>query len=213
VLLLNPDTEIQPDTLRRMVAFMDANGTVGICGPRIHFPDGRFQSCGYRFPTLLSEIRQSKNIGGLLRRVLGPEATVRVEERPFEVDWVDGACFLIRRDVIAEVGDLDEAYFLYAEELDWCFRVRKAGWTIVALPDVTMIHYQGQSSAQMSDFSLAHLVETRLRYYQKNHGLSVATLTSLVYLAGSARQWNRNPRKEKVKMRATLRWWRSLLTA
>jgi GT2 family glycosyltransferase len=192
-----------------MVAFMDANGTVGICGP-IHFPTaGSIVRLSLRH---CSEIRRQKP-GRLLRRVPGPEATLRIEEGPFEADWVDGACFMIRRDVIEQVGDLDEAYFLYAEELDWCFRVRKAGWTIFALPDVTMIHYQGQSSAQMSDFSLAHLVETRLRYYQKNHGLSVATLTSLVYLAGSARQWNRNPRKEKVKMRATLRWWRSLLTA
>jgi GT2 family glycosyltransferase len=213
VLLLNPDTEIQPDTLQRMVRFMDAHNTVGICGPKIFFPDGRFQSCGYRFPTLLAEIRQSRNIGKLLRSVVGPEEPAEVKDVPFEADWVDGACLMIRRNVIAQVGDLDEQYFLYAEELDWCFRVRKAGWTIYALPDISMVHHQGQSSAQMSDFSLAHLVETRLRYYQKNHGLSIATLTSLVYLAGSARQWNRNPRKEKVKMRATLRWWRSLLTA
>jgi GT2 family glycosyltransferase len=211
VLLLNPDTEIQPDTLARMVAFMDAHDTVGICGPKIYFPDGRFQSCGYRFPTPLSEIRQSKNIGTLLRALVGPERPLEVKDVPYEADWVDGACFMIRRAAVAQVGTLDEGYFLYAEELDWCFRVRKAGWSIFAVPDVSMIHYQGQSSAQMSDFSLAHLVETRLRYYQKNHGLGVAGLTSLVYLAGSLRQWNRNRRKESVKMRATLRWWRSVL--
>jgi hypothetical protein len=74
-----------------------------------------------------------------------------------------------------------------------------------------MIHYQGQSSAQMSDFSLAHLIETRLRYYRKHHGIGIALATSLVYVAGCLKQWRRNRWKESVKLRATLRWWRSLL--
>lgn len=212
VLLLNPDTVIEPGTLREMVAFMDSHGDVGICGPRIHFPDGRFQSCGYRFPTLLSEIRQSKNIDEVLRWIVGTEPPLRVDAAPFEVDWVDGACFMIRRRVIDRIGPLDEQYFLYAEELDWCFRARKDGWAICTVPHVRIVHHQGQTSAQMSDFSLAHLVETRLRYYRKNHGLAVALATSLVYIAGCLRQLSRNRRKETVKLRATLRWWRSLLT-
>jgi N-acetylglucosaminyl-diphospho-decaprenol L-rhamnosyltransferase len=213
VLLLNPDTVVEPGTLRNMVAFMDAGKNVGICGPRILFPDGRFQSCGYRFPTLLSEIRQSKQIGGALRRIVGQEPPLEVGQSPFEVDWVDGACLMIRRDVVAEIGPLDEQYFLYAEELDWCVSARKAGWAIYALPEVRLVHHQGQSSAQMSDVSLGHLVETRLRYYRKHHGLAVAAATSLVYIAGCLRQLIRNRRKETVKLRATFRWWRSLLAA
>jgi GT2 family glycosyltransferase len=213
VLLLNPDTEIGPDVLQTMVAFMDAHPAAGICGPKIHFPDGRFQSCGYRFPTLLSEVRQSKNVDRLIRAVVGSEPPLAVEERPFEVDWVDGACLLIRRDVIEQVGPLDEQYFLYAEELDWCFCVRKAGWSVYALPGVSIAHHQGQTSAQMSDFSLAHLIETRLRFYRKNYGLLAAVTTSLVYVAGCLKQLGRNRRKETVKLRATLRWWRSLLQA
>ncbi len=211
VLLLNPDTVILPELLRDMVGFMDGHERTGICGPKVLFPDGRFQSCGYRFPTLLGEIRQSKNIDKVLRRIVGSETPVEVKAGPFEVDWVDGCCLFIRRDVINQIGSLDEQYFLYAEELDWCFRARKAGWAIHALPQLTMIHHQGQSSAQMSDFSLAHLVETRLRYYRKNHGLGIAVATSLVYVAGCLRQLNRNRRKETVKLRATLRWWRSLV--
>jgi GT2 family glycosyltransferase len=213
VLLLNPDTVIQPDTLRRMVEFMDDRRDVGICGPRILFPDGRFQSCGYRFPTLLSEIRQSKNIGALIRRIVGEPLPLVVDKEPAAVDWVDGACLMIRREAIDRIGLLDEQYFLYAEELDWCFRARQAGWYVFALPSIEMVHYQGQSSAQMSDFSLGLLVETRLRYYRKNHGVLTAAATSLVYIAGSLKQWRANRRKETVKLRAALRWWRSLLTA
>jgi N-acetylglucosaminyl-diphospho-decaprenol L-rhamnosyltransferase len=212
VLLLNPDTVVAPDTFQQLVRFMDDRTDVGICGPRITFPDGRFQSCGYPFPTLLGEVRQSRNLPTVLRRMLGPEPRPRAHAAPFEVDWVDGACLLIRREVIAKIGPLDEQYFLYAEELDWCFQARRAGWLVYALPHVSMIHHQGQSSAQMSEFSLAHLIETRLRYYRKNHGVVVAIATSLVYIAGALKQFRRNRRKETVKIRATARWWRSLLT-
>ena len=211
VLLLNPDTVIPPDLLREMIAFMDDNKPTGICGPKVLFPDGRFQSCGYRFPSPLAEVRQSKNLDKLLRRIVGSDTPLKIESAPGEVDWVDGACLLIRREVIAQIGLLDEQYFLYAEELDWCFRARKAGWAIYALPEIEMLHHQGQSSAQISDFSLAHLIETRLRYYRKNHGLGVAVAMSLLYVAGCLRQLNRNRRKETVKLRATLRWWRSLV--
>ena len=213
VLLLNPDTIVSPQTVGDLVSFMDDHADVGICGPKIMFPDGRFQSCGYRFPTLISEVRQSKNVNWLLRRLVGTEPPLQVEAVPFDVDWVDGACLLIRREALSDVGFLDEQFFLYAEELDWCFRARKAGWRVCALPDVEMVHYQGQSSAQMSDFSLAHLVETRLRYYRKNHGVTTAAITSLVYAMGSVHQLKRDRRKAKVKLQATIRWWRTLLTA
>lgn len=213
VLLLNPDTEIEPDTLMQMASFMDSHSDAGICGPCIDFPDGRFQSCGYRFPTLWSEIRQSKNLDRIVRAMVGVDPPQMLQATPFPTDWVDGACLLIRRQAISDVGLLDEQYFLYAEELDWCFRVKKAGWGIFALPAVGIIHHQGQSSAQMSDFSLGLLVETRLRYYRKNHGLPSALITSLFYIAAAVRQLNRNRAKQLVKLRATLRWWRSLLPA
>jgi GT2 family glycosyltransferase len=214
LLLLNPDTLIRPDTLSQMITFMDGRPDVGICGPRILFPDGRFQSCGYRFPTLLSEIQQSRNLGAIARRLVGNPTPLSVEAEPFEVDWVDGACLLIRREVVQQIGLLDEQYFLYAEELDWCHRARRAGWPIYALPSVEMAHYQGQSSAQMSDFSLGLLIETRLRYYRKNRGLGMALAMSLVYIAGCLKQWHGSRRQQQaVKLKATLRWWRSLLAA
>jgi len=211
VLLLNPDTLGPPRTIGDLVSFMDDHPDVGICGPKILFPDGRFQSCGYRFPTLLSEVRQSRNVNKFLRLLIGEEPPLKVEAVPFDVDWVDGACLLIRREAIQDVGVLDEQFFLYAEELDWCFRARRAGWRIAALPQVEMVHYQGQTSGQMSDFSLAHLVETRLRYYRKNHGVVTAVVTSVVYAAGCLKQFNRDRRKARVKLQATLRWWRTLL--
>jgi GT2 family glycosyltransferase len=213
LLLLNPDTVVSPTTIGDMVAFMEQHPHVGICGPKILFPDGTFQSCGYRFPSLMSEIRQSKNIDKLLRRVIGEERPLKLEPGPMAVDWVDGACFLIRKEAISQIGPLDEQFFLYAEELDWCYRARQAGWDVYALPTVEMTHYQGKSSAQVSDFSLALLVETRLRYYRKNHGAVMAAVTSFVYVAGCLKQLKRDRRRARVKLRATMRWWRTLVTA
>jgi N-acetylglucosaminyl-diphospho-decaprenol L-rhamnosyltransferase len=209
VLLLNPDTVVSPTTIANMVEFMRSREEVGICGPKILFGDGRFQSCGYQFPTLMSELRLSSKLDKLLRRLIGDAPTLRQATSPFEADWVDGACFLIRRKTIDEIGLLDEQFFLYNEELDWCRRARTAGWRVYALPTVEMIHHQGKSSSQISDTSLSLLVETRLRYYRKTYGTAMAALTSLVYVAGFLKQLTSDP-GAKIKLRATVRWWRTL---
>jgi hypothetical protein len=211
ILLLNPDTEVRPDTIVDLAVFLDSHPATGICGPRILYPDGRFQSCGYRFPTLMSEIRQSKNINRLIRAVVGKEPFVADAPEIRDVDWVDGACLMIRRAVIDQIGPLDEQYFLYAEELDWCYSARKAGWTVTAVPTTEMTHHLGQASSQLSDRSLVHFVEARLRFYRKNRGLLTAMVVSLVYVAGCLKQMRREPHKSKVKLRGVRRWWWSLL--
>ena len=211
ILLLNPDTEVRPDTIAVLARYLDDHPRVGVCGPRILFPDGSFQSCGYRFPTLWSEIRMSKNVNKLIKAVLGTETFVADHPEAREVDWVDGACLMIRRSVIDQIGPLDEQYFLYGEELDWCFNARKAGWVIAAVPAAEMIHHLGQSSSQFSDRSLAYFMDTRLRYYRKNRGLATALVVSAVYTVGCIRQLRREPRKSRVKLAAVRQWWRGLL--
>ena len=212
ILLLNPDTEVRPETIAVLAGYLDAHPRTGICGPRILFPDGSFQSCGYRFPTVLSEIRQSKNVNKALKAFVGPETFVADHPDAREVDWVDGACFMIRRKVVDQIGPLDEQYFLYAEELDWCFNARKAGWAIAAVPDTEMVHHLGQSSSQASDRSLGYFMDTRLRYYRKNRGLATALFVSLVYVAGCLKQMSRERQKSKVKLRAIRLWWGNLLS-
>lgn len=210
VLLLNPDTEVPPDAIASMVAFMDRTPDAAMCGPQVRFPDGRFQSCGYLFPTLLREVRQSKRVGSVVRWLVGDDTPSTVPDSPVERDWVDGCCLLIRTSVIEQIGLLDEQYFLYAEELDWCFQARQRGWRIFALPHVTIVHHLGQSSGQMSEFSLGCLIETRLRYYRKNHGLLTAAAVSVVYMLGCIKQMRNDRRKNAVKLKATMRWWRTV---
>ncbi len=210
VLLLNPDTEVPADAIANMVAFMDATPQAAICGPLVRFPDGRFQSCGYPFPTLLREFRQSKRIGRVARWLVGEDPPLDIPDAPVEREWVDGCCLLIRTAVIRQIGLLDEQYFLYAEELDWCFQARRHGWRVFALPGVTIVHHLGSSSGQMSEFSLGCLIETRLRFYRKNHGLLTAAAVSVVYIVGCVKQMRNDRQRSAVKLKAALRWWRTL---
>jgi N-acetylglucosaminyl-diphospho-decaprenol L-rhamnosyltransferase len=208
VLLLNPDTRVTPDTVATLAAFLDARPDVGITGPRVLNADGTLQSCGYRFPTLLGEIAQSRQLPAWLRAVRAP----REKERHADVHWIDGCCFMIRRDVIDGIGLLDEQYFLYAEELDWCRSARNAGWRIVTCPAAELIHLGGQSSAQVKASALALFIETRLRYYRKHDGLMIAGLVSLVYVIGCLRRWRAEPDKNRAKMRGVRQWWRATAT-
>jgi N-acetylglucosaminyl-diphospho-decaprenol L-rhamnosyltransferase len=206
VLLLNPDTVVQSDTLIRLVAFMDSQPSAGICGPKVLNSDGSLQSCGYTYPTILSEIRQSKNINKLIRLFVGEAPTFPPTDQPRQAEWVDGCCLMIRRSVIEQIGLLDEQYFLYAEELDWCFNAHKHGWAIYTVPSAQMTHHQGKSSEQKRDSSLALLIETRLSFYRKNYGALNALMISIVYVLGCLKQLNREPQKSKVKLRAVMHW-------
>ena len=214
LLLLNPDATVAPDTIGRLGAALDALPGAAAVGPRILNPDGSFQSCGYRFPTLLTEVRQSKNVNRWLSTVLGPLLPAPAPDQTSDVDWCDGACMLVRREAFEAVGGLDEQYFLYGEELDWCFNARRLGWTIHVVPSARVWHHRGQSSAATgaSAFTTALLVETRLRYYRKNHSLLVALAAAGVMGAGFLKQRRHDP-AAPAKLEGIARWRRSLRRA
>jgi GT2 family glycosyltransferase len=212
VLLLNPDTEFPSDAIRRMVAFMDAEPSAAICGPQLLNTDGSRQSCGKAFPTLSSEIRRSRSAAWLARRLGWSSADEAPDgDGPREVDWVSGACLLIRRSAIDRIGPMDEQFFIYAEELDWCFRARRLDLKVYALPGISVTHHEGQSTRQVADDALKLFVETRLRFYRKHKGLGYAGLVSLVYVAGCFRQLRKDGPRNWMKLDGVRRWWRSCL--
>jgi GT2 family glycosyltransferase len=212
VLLLNPDTQVPRHTIGALADFMEAHPDVGICGPKIVRPDGTVQSCGEKFPTLLTELRQSKSLRWILAPFRHQSTNSKGDETSLHTDteWVSGACLMARRELIDDIGPLDEQFFLYAEELDWCYRAKRARWHIAALPSVASIHHQGKSTEQVRERALAYFWETRLRYYRKNRGLYYAALVSLVYVAGAANEWRSDRRKASVRLKATGAWWRTL---
>lgn len=211
VLLLNPDAVIAADGLELLVEALTTRPRVGVIGPRILNPDGTLQSSGYHFPTLLGEIRLSKRVDAAMAAVLGPSVPLPRPDQVTAVDWCDGACMLIRRAAIDQLGGFDEQYFLYTEELDWCFNARKAGWDIAVEPRAVVWHHRGQSSVATDGVSLSIslLVETKLRYYRKNHSLPTAVAAAAVMGAGFVKTRHRDP-AAKAKLEGIARWWRSL---
>jgi GT2 family glycosyltransferase len=176
VMLLNPDTEIVGDALATLVAYADEHPGVGMVGPQLLNPDGSVQSSRRRFPTLATALFESTWLEALApRRVL---ERYYVQDRPDdviqEVDWITGAAMLARREAVEEVGGLDEGFFMYSEELDWCRRFRDAGWRIVYLPTAQIVHHVGKSSEQVVAARHVHFQTSKVRYFRKHHGALAA---------------------------------------
>ena len=126
ILLLNPDTMIVGNALAVMLDYLDQNEDVGLIGPQLLNPDGSHQSSRRRFPTLMTGLFESTWLQPLAPRATMSRyfATDLPDDAANDVDWVTGACMLTRRAVVAQVGVMDEAYFMYSEELDWCKRIK-----------------------------------------------------------------------------------------
>lgn len=179
VLLLNSDTVAPPHSLARMVVFMEDHPDAGATGPKLVNPDGSFQASCARFPTLLSE---SLSAFGLNRRLWGPthpSPPPRPDDRPGPVDWIPGACLLLRRSVVEAVGPLDEGFWMYSEDTDLCYRIHRAGWKVYYLPDVEVVHFGGASSKQCRPESVARLYGSKLRFFHKHYGPVPAALLAL----------------------------------
>jgi GT2 family glycosyltransferase len=166
-LLLNSDTIVLPHALEKMVQFADAHSDAGIIGCRLFNSDSSLQASWASFPTFWSE-------------VLGRNFRARrlVEEEPlaYEVDWVGGACMLVRPAAISEVGLLDESFFMYSEETDWCFRMRRHGWKVYYLASAEVIHLGGGSASRTSVTQLVRLYESKMRFFRKHYGARQADL-------------------------------------
>jgi GT2 family glycosyltransferase len=172
VMLLNSDTLLQQGSLQAMVSFMDSHPEVGIVGARLINGDGSLQRSWARFPSILSEVlganfRQRKRFSSHNSSLV------------YEVDWVGGACLLIRHSTMEQVGLLDERFFMYSEELDWCYRTRQSGWSICYLPEACVIHLGGQSSRLASQRMKAELYKSKLLFFCKHYGRQRASLLTM----------------------------------
>ncbi len=191
VLLLNPDTECLGDSLPALVRYADAHPDVGLVGPQLLNSDGSVQSSRRRFPTLATALFEST--------WLEPWAPQRVLERYrlldqpddaiLDVDWVTGAAMLARREAVETVGGLDEGYFMYSEEMDWCRQIKVAGWRVVYFPAVQIVHHVGKSSEQAVPARHIHFQRSKIRYFHKYHGSLAAAGLRLFLLANYAWQF------------------------
>lgn len=186
-LLLNPDTEVPPESLAGMVAFMDAHPEVGIAGPKLLLADGSLdKACRRGFPTptvafyhfsgLAKLFPKSARFGRYNMTYVDPGQTV-------EVDSVVGAYMQLRREVIAEVGLLDEAFFMYGEDLDWSYRAKKAGWKVMYYPEVIVWHIK-RASSRKSERAKYEFYRAMLIFYRKHFQATTPRWLDKLVLAG-----------------------------
>lgn len=189
LLFLNPDTEVQPGSLEALLDFARRHPQGGVVGPQLLNPDGSVQSSRRRFPTLWTALLESTTLEYRWPRNPGVRH-LRMLDRPngeaMRVDWVYGAAFLVRRSAAEAVGPLDEGYFIYSEELDWCRRMVDAGWEVWYCPAARVIHHEGQSSGQAVARRDILFHSAKVRYFEKFHGRWAARLLRAFLLADYA---------------------------
>ncbi|NOX60974.1 MAG: glycosyltransferase family 2 protein [Chloroflexi bacterium] len=164
LLLLNPDTEMPPTALRRLLAYMEAHPKVGVVGPKLVGERGKIQggAAGYD-PSLRTIFNYATFLYRLFPRHFRglwlPHQLYR-QEQPIQVDWVSGACMLVRTEAAAAAGPLDESYFMYSEDAEWCRRIRGAGYRVVCHPGVTVVHHIGGSARQRGPDFYGHNIDS-----------------------------------------------------
>jgi N-acetylglucosaminyl-diphospho-decaprenol L-rhamnosyltransferase len=174
VLLLNPDAEPVDDAIGQMTHFLLAHPEVGGVGAQLRYPDGRFQHGAFRFPGLLQlwfDLFPPRPRRLLDSRLNGRYPRAAYERgRPFPIDFALGAALMVRNAAIEVAGLLDENYFMYAEEVDWCWRMRRAGWPFYCVPAAVVIHHGGASTRQFRAQSFVNLWGSRRRLYDRFYG-------------------------------------------
>jgi GT2 family glycosyltransferase len=189
VLLLNPDTVVRPGAVAALLEFMDANPRAGIAGSRLEDPDGRPQRSAFRFPGVMSELENSVRLSAVSRLLGRFVVAPPPPEKACEVDWVAGASMMIRRAVFDAIGLLDERYFMYFEEVDFCLRARRAGWPCWYVPASRVVHLVGQSSGVTDEKKPkkrrpAYWFESRRRYFLLHSGRVGTFLADTFWVIG-----------------------------
>jgi GT2 family glycosyltransferase len=173
-LLLNPDTRLKPGSIDTLLSFMEKHPEAGIAGAQLLNADGSKQNSIANFPTLATELLNKS-----LMRQLFPEkfpGKKRVYREPIEVESVIGACMMVRKEAIDAVGLLDEDYFLFLEETDWCYRMKKAGWKVYHVPEAEVYHFQGKSAETNIEMAKIEYYRSRYQFFKKHYGILPTTL-------------------------------------
>lgn len=185
-LLLNSDTIVRPIAFRALLDFMDRNPKVGIAGSRLEDPDSTPQRSAFRFQSPLGEFESNLKLGLVSRLLSRWIVAPPVVDRTFETDWVSGASMIIRREVFRDTGLLDEGYYTYFDDIDFCFNARKYGWPTWYVPASRVVHLVGQSTGVTTRPKRfpPYLFEARRRYFLKNHGPAYAAAVDACMIIG-----------------------------
>jgi GT2 family glycosyltransferase len=189
ICLVNPDVEFIDDCLGKLCRYMDSNQKVGICGPKILNKDGTIQYSCREYPTLWNNLCFALVLHRLFpkKKFFSNELMSYFDHNELrEVDALSGCFMVARREALIEVGLLDDGFFMYSEDVDWCRRFHEKGWKVVFNPETEAIHYGGGSSANVSVRSAVEQERASLQYWSKHHGKMKTSLIRLILLVKHA---------------------------
>jgi N-acetylglucosaminyl-diphospho-decaprenol L-rhamnosyltransferase len=186
VMLLNPDTIVHKGGIRALVDFMDLHQHVGIAGSLLVNADGAAECSAHNALSPLGELVSGASLGFLTRLLSRYAVTPPMQGAAHECDWVSGASLIIRREVLEAIGLLDDGYFLYFEEADFCLRARKAGWKIWFVPASRVVHLEGASTGIRNVVRRRprYWYDSRRRYFVKHFGVLGLIVADLLWAAG-----------------------------
>lgn len=198
VLLLNPDTVVLGDAILQLAAFLDQCRDYGVAGAQLLNADGTEQDSWGWYPDLRAEIPL------LYRLRAHPRArSTSVESvgmlTVLDVPWVSGACLMFRRRIYEEIGGLDEAFWLYTEETDWCYRARRAGHGVALVTSAKVRHLRRAASRQRMVVSMLWYYQSRVRFVAKHHGRLAAMMTKAL-LRAKVEHWRRAPARSPLRL-------------
>jgi GT2 family glycosyltransferase len=182
--LLNPDTQVRPTAGFALARFMAAHPAAGIAGSALLESDGKLWPFAFRFPSILGEIERGARWGVVSHLLRKNSTMLHMQDQCEKVDWVSGASFVVRRELLEAGLRFDEGYFLYYEETDFCLSASRSGWECWYVPDAVVLHIAGQSSGitgkQLQLRRLpSYWFRSRHRYFTKNHGLFYGMMADL----------------------------------
>jgi len=192
VLLLNPDTVVRPGAITELLRFMDEHPDAGIAGSRLEDPDTTVQPSAFRFPSVASDFEANVRLGPITRLLKNKVVSAPAQDTAHRCDWLAGASLIVRRAVFEAVGPLDDGYFMYYEETDFCLASHRAGFECWYVPQSRVVHLVGQASGINNQTPAdervkrrpAYWFDSRKRYFVKNHGRLVAALADAAWITG-----------------------------
>jgi N-acetylglucosaminyl-diphospho-decaprenol L-rhamnosyltransferase len=188
IVLLNPDTVVPPDSFQTLYDFMEAHPEIGVVGPKLVRADGSLDlACRRSFPTPQVSFYRMLGLSKIFpknRRFARYNLTYLDVNQMCEVDSVCGAFMLIRAAAISQAGILDEAFFMYGEDLDWAYRIKQQGWKVFYNPVTTVIHYKGESSKKRSTGAILNFYHAMLVFYKKHYARQTFFLLNWIIYSG-----------------------------
>jgi N-acetylglucosaminyl-diphospho-decaprenol L-rhamnosyltransferase len=195
VLLLNSDTLLPPGTLRALSTYLDRHPQAALVGPRLVNPDGTLRPSCYAFPGPVNMLLESTGFFRLLARVpVLRNCHLRSwpHDRSRVVPWVMGAALAIRRQAFEAVAGFDESFFMYNEEVDLCYRLRRSGWQVHFTPVVTVVHDEGASTRQEREHMHAEWYISSMRFYRQHYSRLRCTLLFAMMKGAVLARWARD---------------------